>query len=281
MPQKRSRDGGCRDEKTWYRALNAVQLSGYFLTQDDWVNAHRCLAAAEVVLLEGMRALGMSQSCSSGDDDEYSVRGRMRQASANIGWGWGKLYKCKLEAGGGGGGGGGAVVTPVHFPGILSAEPDAHARALESAHVSYDMACDLIKKGLAGFGRAHAFYALDGFVTDHCTIAHDISGMYRTLCRYTHDDATKSKLHKRRMDIIVPLANALNPAAFCDMYRVLCATPAPPSLPAPAHRMPPPFPPSLCVYVPDCVFIRCFEAAEAAKDRCSPELQSPSVFYFS
>ena len=43
-------------------ALNAVQLSGYFLTQDDFVNAHRCLAAAEMVLQEDMRLLSMTQS---------------------------------------------------------------------------------------------------------------------------------------------------------------------------------------------------------------------------
>ena len=35
--------------------------------------------------------------------------------------------------------------------------------------------------------------------------------MYRALCYYTRDGATKCKLHKRRMDLIVPLANALNP----------------------------------------------------------------------
>jgi hypothetical protein len=206
------------DRREW--ALNAVQLSGYFLTQDDFVNAHRCLAAAEIVLQEGMRLLGMSQTSGSSEDDEYSVKGRMKQASANIGWGWGKLYKSKLESSRSSDVG--RVVTPVEFPGILGPTPDAQARALESSHISYDAACDLIKKGLAGFGRAHAHYVLDGFVTDHCTIAHDISGMYRALCYYTHDDATKCKLHKRRMDLIVPLANALNPTAFCDMYRVLC-----------------------------------------------------------
>ena len=58
--------------------------------------------------------------------------------------------------------------------------------------------------------------------------------MYRALCYYTRDGATKCKLHKRRMDLIVPLANALNPNAFCDMYRVLCATPSPPPPPPPA-----------------------------------------------
>ena len=52
--------------------------------------------------------------------------------------------------------------------------------------------------------------------------------MYRALCYYTRDGASKCKLHKRRMDLIVPLANALNPNAFCDMYRVLCAPPRPP-----------------------------------------------------
>ena len=208
------------DRREW--ALNAVQLSGYFLTQEDWVNSHRCLAAAEIVLQEGVRLLGPAGSDS--DDSEYSVRGRMKQASANIGWGWGKLYKSKLEAGRGDGG---HAVTPVEFPGILPSTIDAQARALLSVNLSYDTACDFIKKGLAGFSRAHAHYLLEGFVTDHCTIAHDISGMYRALCYYTHDDATKCKLHKRRMDLIVPLANALNPNAFCDMYRLLCASPAP------------------------------------------------------
>lgn len=212
------------DRREW--ALNAVQLSGYFLTQDDWINAHRCLAAAEIVLKEGMRLLAMSETSGSSDDDEYSVKGRMKQASANIGWGWGKLYKSKLESSRSSSVS--RAVTPVEFPGILSPTPDAQARALESQHISYDAACDLIKKGLAGFGRAHAHYVLDGFVTDHCTIAHDISGMYRALCYYTHDDSTKCKLHKRRMDLIVPLANALNPTAFCDMYRVLYVAMFPP-----------------------------------------------------
>jgi hypothetical protein len=207
------------DRREW--AMNAVQLSGYFLTQDDWVNSHRCLAAAEIVLSEGMRLLGMPQTPADDGDDEYSARGRMRQASANIGWGWGKLYKSKLESVRSSDGS--RAVTPVEFPSVLSSQPDAHARALEVAHFSYDTACEFIKKGLAGFSRAHAHYVLDGFVTDHCTIAHDISGMYRALCYFTNDDATKCKLHKRRMDLIVPLANALNPTAFCDMYRVLCA----------------------------------------------------------
>jgi hypothetical protein len=153
-----------------------VQLSGYFLTQDDWVNAHRCLAAADIVLQQGMSQLGAPPASGDDGDDEYSVRGRMKQASANIGWGWGKLYKSKLEAARSSDVG--RAVTPVEFPAILSSEPDARARALEAVNVSYDTACDWIKKGLAGFSRAHAHYVLDGFVTDHCTIAHDISGMY-------------------------------------------------------------------------------------------------------
>ena len=241
------------DRREW--ALNAVQLSGYFLTQDDWVNAHRCLAAAEVVLEEGMRQLGSSQSPGGDADDEYSVRGRMKQASANIGWGWGKLYKSKLEAGRSGSAG--RAVTPVEFPGILSPTPDAQARALEAVHISYDSACDLIKKGLAGFSRAHAHYKLDGFVTDHCTIAHDISGMYRALCRYTDDDSTKCKLHKRRMDLIMPLARVLNPTAFCDMYRVLCA---PPPSPCPAHLR-------VTVFVPDALKLQRQPKTGAAQNR--------------
>lgn len=162
------------DRREW--AMNAVQLSGYFLTQEDWVNAHRCLAAADIVLQEGMSQLGTPPASGDDGNDEYSVRGRMKQASANIGWGWGKLYKSKLEAARSSDVG--RAVTPVEFPAILSSEPDARARALEAVNVSYDTACDWIKKGLAGFSRAHAHYVLDGFVTDHCTIAHDISGMY-------------------------------------------------------------------------------------------------------
>jgi hypothetical protein len=230
------------DRREW--ALNAVQLSGYFLTQEDWVNAHRCLSAAEIVLQEGMRNLGQHPSASDADE-ENSVRGRMKQASANVGWGWGKLYKCKLEARCSSDGC--RAVTPVEFPGILSCSLDAEACALQSDGISYSTACEFIKKGLAGFSRAHAYYVLDGFVTDHCTIAHDISGMYRALCYYTDDDSAKCKLHKRRLDLIVPLANALNPNAFCDMFRVLCAFPRQPTLSPPSpHRFDiPPLPTTL------------------------------------
>lgn len=199
----------------------------------------------------------------------------MKQASANIGWGWGKLYKCKLEAGGGGGG----AVTPVHFPGIWSATPDAHPRARKSAHV-FPTTWRMTRSRGAWWAWPCA-RVLRPRRLRHRPL-HNCS---RHLGHVPHSLPLRSRRRHQKQSSQAQDGYHCAARQRVELYRLLRHVPCfvrKPRPPFPPSTRTPHVSPSLPLFVSTSLtaFVRCFEAAEAAKDRCSPELPSFSVFLF-
>ncbi|KAJ3039838.1 hypothetical protein HDV00_011747 [Rhizophlyctis rosea] len=81
---------------------------------------------------------------------------------------------------------------------------------------SSDEAKRLFLEGLTCLEKAKRFFVIDGFVTDHIQIVQAISQLYKCLAAFEKDPIRRSKLTKRRAELLTPLLNELNPHHFMD-----------------------------------------------------------------
>ena len=63
-------------------------------------------------------------------------------------------------------------------------------------------------------GKVTRAFPLDGACTEHVQAAQDISNAYKSLVAFTQAADDVSKIHKRRIDLLEPLALALNPQCY-------------------------------------------------------------------
>jgi hypothetical protein len=78
------------------------------------------------------------------------------------------------------------------------------------------------KEGLSAAEQALRYYVLDGFVSDHIEVVQELSALWKTLARFEEDPATRSKIAKRRAEMIEPIVRVLSAKAYRDQWLDLC-----------------------------------------------------------
>lgn len=84
---------------------------------------------------------------------------------------------------------------------------------------TFPAARSLFKLSFDWFTRASLFYVLDGWVSDHIPIQQDISLAYKLLAVFDPDLSRQCKMHKRRIDLLAPIASKLSVAAYQEFYQ--------------------------------------------------------------
>jgi hypothetical protein len=64
-------------------------------------------------------------------------------------------------------------------------------------------------------------FVLDGFVSDHCEIIRDLSELYAGLLLFENDLDRRCKMQKRRLDLLIPVADNINEQFYLQMKRQL------------------------------------------------------------
>ena len=190
---------------------NAIQLSGYFLSCDHFSHSAACLAAAEAVVDTATDARTTHTECLSQD------------VQANLAWGWAKLHVARLT------GAAEARRRADHGlqPEAGSAQPAAPdlsfsmagatkhmPTGLEAPLDTYAGLCAVLKPSLALLETVKKAFPLDEACSEHVVVVQDISKAYKALIPYTASADDVCKLHKRRIDVLEPVALALNPQCY-------------------------------------------------------------------
>lgn len=65
------------------------------------------------------------------------------------------------------------------------------------------------------------FFVLDGWVTEHVKVLQEMSQMYKTLCFWEEDNDRLCAMIRRRVRMLAPLLDQLNPSAYVAFWRQL------------------------------------------------------------
>jgi len=87
---------------------------------------------------------------------------------------------------------------------------------------TFDECKELFVPGLKHLMNALNYYVLDGFVTDHVSIAQDVSKLYQYLAFFEKDVNNKCKMHKMRINLLKEIEKQLSPQAYADIVQLLC-----------------------------------------------------------
>ena len=85
--------------------------------------------------------------------------------------------------------------------------------------LDYDQAKKLFIKIQKLLQESSEYFKLDGYVTDHCEIVHDISDLYMLLIFYEPNVENKSKLFKRRLDLLKPIVDEISEQYYLLLKR--------------------------------------------------------------
>jgi hypothetical protein len=85
--------------------------------------------------------------------------------------------------------------------------------------LDYDQAKKLFIKIQKILNESMEYFKLDGYVTDHCEIVHDLSELYMLLIFYEPCVENKSKMFKRRLDLLKPIVDEINEQFYLMIKR--------------------------------------------------------------
>lgn len=78
---------------------------------------------------------------------------------------------------------------------------------------------EIFKLGNQYFQRALSHFLLDGWVTEHVRILQELSQMYKTLTFWEEDPKRLAAMLQRRIRMLAPVLELLNPKAYVAFYR--------------------------------------------------------------
>jgi hypothetical protein len=212
------------NELEW--ATHAAAISQYYVCENDFATARHCLCCAESIL-ERIK-------------DELSVSNtnleRFNEQKASIQRCWGKyaiallkyskeVLKKSTEAN-----------TEIDFKKEMDKVSRFHFKLprdrykLDEAQLSaitsnmaldFDQARKIFLKAQSILNEAKEYFKLDGYVTDHCEIVRDLSDLYGALIFYEEDLERRCKMHKRRLDMLVPICDEINSQFYLQLKRQL------------------------------------------------------------
>eukprot|EP01135_Chromosphaera_perkinsii_P006544 Nk52_evm16s539 gene=Nk52_evmTU16s539 len=235
------------DAESW--CLNCAGLSTFYLQQGRYRNALHCLQVVDYVMGESRRAEERKKTYTSednGDDDQdqenASKREREKQFDADMDLYWGKFAlgllcessdryayfkrtgeKPRIANENGEEveevDGEEEVVDPIID---LQTEGELEEFVYSEKFASdFDGARLLFKLGNSHLQRAMEFYQLDGYVTAHIEILQNISLLYKNLIPFEEDIGRKSKMMKRRIDLLEPILGELSMQHYLNYCRQL------------------------------------------------------------
>jgi tetratricopeptide (TPR) repeat protein len=210
-------------------ATNASNLSIFYSDRGFFPQAYLCLKAAEHMLPSSVFPIPLQP-----DQDNASAEQRL---AVDVLRAWGKFYLSYLQHSGSAyaqvveEGDPGAVMEALHsrmgeFKARNCSQPLPNFASLSleappalSMLVDFKAASEAFKQGLKAFDGAKRFYQLDGFVTDHIMIVQNISALYMHLVLFEPDLGRRCKMHKRRINLLEPFLDSVNPKVYSEFYQ--------------------------------------------------------------
>ena len=202
-------------------ATHAAALSQYYLSEADFATSRHCLCCAEAILNVLL-------------EKEAERNERLLEQTASIRRCWGKFAiellkfsKAKL-----------LESTEMADQKSLLAERDkpSHFRfnlpknvyKIEQSELNaitanialdFEDARKIFLKAQTILNEAKDFFALDGYVTDHCEIVRDLSELYSALLFFEADLDRRCKMQKRRLDLLIPICSDLSEQFYLQIKR--------------------------------------------------------------
>lgn len=211
---------------------NGIQLSGYFITQDDFTMSEHCIKTAENLWKKAREDVLLSRDKEDVDSIDANLklsRARLNFAIMEYSKNWilnwrqeqDRLHKTNK------------FTENNIFPEVsykikpftkLTEElsfDDTPKVDNFNVLISYELALPIFKKVRKGLESGLKYYLLDGFVSEHIKICQELSAAYSFLLFYESNSSRRIALFKRRASIIEPILNKLNVNIYIDTLKVL------------------------------------------------------------
>ncbi|KAK2158859.1 hypothetical protein LSH36_162g01012 [Paralvinella palmiformis] len=223
-------------------ALNAATLSQFYISHNNFPQARHCLASASYVLQE-LGDVPQTLTVTPDDDEsqeELNKRERLPKA-------WADIYRCWIKYG---------LMLLEYSQARLYEQLDkqySDEQNLDENKVVEDtedeknesifkfnleltaIESEITDKSVTEFEQAREvfltvqkwvksakeFYVLDGYCTDYVEVVQDHSKLYKLLAGFEHDLDRQSKMHKRRVDMLVDILKQLNMQHYLLISRQL------------------------------------------------------------
>eukprot|EP00929_Paragymnodinium_shiwhaense_P087163 TRINITY_DN47445_c0_g1_i1.p1 TRINITY_DN47445_c0_g1~~TRINITY_DN47445_c0_g1_i1.p1 ORF type:complete len:739 (-),score=205.21 TRINITY_DN47445_c0_g1_i1:2-2218(-) len=98
-------------------------------------------------------------------------------------------------------------------------EEQGPVRLPSCAATAFEPVREIFKIANHYFLKALQYFLLDGWVTEHVKILQELSGMYRLLAHWEKDPKRLAAMLERRVRMLAPLLDLLNPRAYVAFYR--------------------------------------------------------------
>lgn len=221
MCLERQLNSGNFNAREW--SLHSACLSQYYLSIDDYCTAHHCLRAGSIMLTQEM------VNCSESDE---TVKNKMIEAEADLARCWIKYCVAFLEH---------------SSKKLIFRQIEAELERLDDMRVQCpkvqfkidDSGSDVgnfdgipIKpiETLQDANRLHlrikifydtaiSYFKLDGWVTDNVEVTQDMSRAWKFLSEFDTNLERRCKMHKRRVDLILPLLLEINAQFYLQICR--------------------------------------------------------------
>ena len=221
MCLERQLKSGKYDAREW--SLHSACLSQYYLSIDDYVTAHHCLRAASVMLAQ--------ESINSSEADE-TTKTKISEAEADLARCWIKYCVAFLEHSS-------KKLIFRQIEAELERLDDAQERKPKVEFNIDDSGADignldgipmkpietlqdanrLHQRIVLFYGTATKYFQIDGWVTDHVEIAQDMSRAWKHLSEFDTNFDRRCKMHKRRIDLLLPLLREINSQFYLQICR--------------------------------------------------------------
>lgn len=203
-------------------ATHAAALSQYYVCQNDFATARHCLASADSILNK------LNASTTSDDEKLNEQTHSIRRCWAKYAIELLKVAKTKLlestdqldqksllEL----------IDKPSQFhfnlPAIYDYDECIKNSISSNIPLDYEQARQVFLKAVRILNTAREYFKLDGYVTDHCEITRDLSELYSCLVFFESDLDRRCKMHKRRLDLLLPICDEISEQFYLTIKRQL------------------------------------------------------------
>lgn len=206
-------------------ALHAACLGQYYITIDDYCTARVCLLASKGIL-------SLIREDDETIDEEF--RQKLSEATADISRCWIKYCVAFLEW----------SSQKLSFRSLASELEDLEDSIPKRPKIVFDLtrfraheselraiphdavqtlkeANQVHKKVEVLCSSSLEFFKMDGYVTDNIEITQDLSKSWRFLAEFDTNFERRCKMHKRRIDLLIPLLKELNAQFYLQVIRQL------------------------------------------------------------
>ncbi|KAK7060072.1 hypothetical protein SK128_008486 [Halocaridina rubra] len=96
---------------------------------------------------------------------------------------------------------------------------DLESEVVAKAVKNFEEARPLFLSGLRWLTNARQYYTMDDYASDHVKITQDMSHLYKSLAFFEPSEDRRSKMHKRRIDLLTAVVQELNPTYYLLVCR--------------------------------------------------------------